>query len=73
MKVDVIVERAGDNWCAYAPDLADVVIATGATRDETIDKFRDALRGLIEDKREEGRPVPDVTGFEIREMMAMAA
>ena len=71
MKVDVIVERAGQNWCAYAPDLEDVVVATGATRDETIDKFRDALRGLMDYKRDEGQPVPDVTELEIRETMAV--
>jgi predicted RNase H-like HicB family nuclease len=69
MKVDVIVERAGNNWCAYAPDLEDVVVATGATRDETIDNFRDAVRGLLDYKREEGQTVPDVTELEIRETM----
>ncbi|MBV9852760.1 MAG: type II toxin-antitoxin system HicB family antitoxin [Armatimonadetes bacterium] len=70
MKVDVIVERAGDNWCAYAPDLADVVVATGATREETIGRFREALRGLMEYKRDEGQPMPDVTELEIRETVA---
>ena len=47
MKVDVIVERAGNNWCAYAPDLADVVVATGATGDETIDS--PALQGWCDE------------------------
>ncbi len=71
MKVDVIVEWAGNNWCAYAPDLADVVVATGATRDETILRFRDALHGLMDYKRDGGQPMPDVTELEIRETVAV--
>ena len=71
MKVDVIVERAGDNRCAYAPDMADVVVATGATRDETILRFRDALHGLMDYKRDEGQPVPDVTELEIQETVVV--
>lgn len=70
MKTDVILEWAGTNWCAYAPDLEDSVIATGGTREETITRFRDALRGLMQYKREEGLPVPNVTELEIRELVA---
>ena len=54
----VVVERAGNDWYAYAPDLADVVVATGSTQDENLDRFRDALQGLMGYKREEGRPRP---------------
>ncbi len=71
MKTDVILEWAGTNWCAYAPDLEDTVFATGDTREETITRFRDALHGLIRYKQEEGLPVPDVTELEIRELVAV--
>ena len=70
MKTNVILEWAETNWCAYAPDLDDVVFATGDTREETLARFRDALRGLIQYKREEGLPAPDVTELEIRETVA---
>ena len=70
MKIDVIIERAGNNWSAYAPDLDDVVVATGDTREETVSNFRDALRGLIQHKHQEGLAAPDVTELEIRETVA---
>ena len=70
MKIDVILEWANTNWCAYAPDLDDIVVSTGDTREETISRFRDALRGLIQYKHEEGLPAPDVTELEIRELIA---
>lgn len=69
MKIDVVIERAGDNWCAFAPDLEDVVVATGATRDEAVERFREALSGLAGFKRGEGLPFPDVTALEIRETL----
>ena len=71
MKIDVIVERAEHNWCAYAPELADVVFATGITREETIENFRDALRGLWEFQRDEGKEVPEVTELELRETVSV--
>ncbi len=69
MTVTVILEQGESNWGAHAPDLEDCVVATGGTREETISNFRDALRGLIQYKHEEGLPAPDVTGLEIREMV----
>ena len=70
MKTDVILEWAETNWCAYAPDLGDVVIAAGATRAETIARFHDALHGLIKYEREEGVPAPNMAKLEIRETVA---
>ncbi len=67
MIVTVVLEQGPNNWGAHAPD---VVFSTGDTREETISRFRDALRGLIQYKNEEGLPAPDVTGLEIREMVA---
>jgi predicted RNase H-like HicB family nuclease len=70
MKIDVILERAGSNWSAYAPDLDDVVVATGDTRKEAVNNFRDALRGLIQHKHHEGLTTPDITELKIRETVA---
>ncbi len=67
MTLTVVVEKAQENWGAYAPDLEDAVIATGDTREEAIQNFRDALFDLFDYKREQGRDVPDVTAFEVRE------
>lgn len=67
MTLTVIVEKAQGNWGAYAPDLEDSVIATGDTREEVIQNFRDALLDLFDYKREQGRAVPDVTALETRE------
>ncbi len=71
MKVDVVLERAGGNWCAYAPDLEDVVTATGNTREEAVSRFQDALRGLADYKWKEGKPFPKITELEIRETIAV--
>jgi len=47
-----------------------VVAATGATRDEAISRFRDALRGLAQLKQEEGKAFPAVTELQILETIA---
>jgi len=70
MKITVVLEQGPNNWGAFAPDLEDCVIATGRTREETISRFRDALRRLVKFKIEEGLPAPDVTELEIRETVA---
>ena len=38
----VIIETAGDNYSAYSPDLPGCV-ATGATREETEERMREAI------------------------------
>lgn len=68
MTLTVIVEKAGGNWGAYAPDLEDAIIATGDTREGAIQNFRDALLDLFDYKREQGRDVPGVTALDIREV-----
>ena len=67
----VIVERAGNNWCAHTPDDIGVVVATGQTRPQTIENFRVALRTHLEVMQEDGLPTPDVTELEIRETVAV--
>ncbi len=71
MNINVVVERAGENWSAYAPDLDDVVVATGETGEEAVNNFREALLGLIRHKHQEGLPAPDMTELEVWETMTV--
>lgn len=49
----VVIEKVGDNYSAYSPDLPGCV-ATGTTREETEQNMHEAIemhvRGLLEDK-----------------------
>ncbi len=56
-----------NNWCAYTPDLADSINATGKTREAVIENFRDAMLDLFDYKRGQGAAVPNVTALEICE------
>ncbi|MEP9388215.1 type II toxin-antitoxin system HicB family antitoxin [Mesorhizobium sp. KR9-304] len=57
MRYAVVIEKAGNNYSAYVPDLPGC-IATGATVAETETEIRDAIRFHIEGLREDGLPVP---------------
>ena len=57
MQYTIIIERSPRNYAAYAPDLPGCV-ATGATRNETVDQMRRAIQFHIESLREHGEPVP---------------
>src|SRR5262249_30351102 len=59
MKFAIVIERAGRNWSAYAPDVPGCV-ATGKTADEARDRLREAIRLHLEGMREDGQapPVP---------------
>lgn len=56
----VIIEKAGDNFSAYSPDVPGCV-ATGDTRDETITVMRDAMAAHLEGLRQDGLPIPPAT------------
>ncbi len=71
MKVTVVLEQGPNNWGAHAPNLDDVVLSTGDTRNETINRFRAALARLIKYKHEEGLPAPDVMEPEIHETVSV--
>jgi predicted RNase H-like HicB family nuclease len=58
MRYAVVIEKAGDNYSAYVPDLPGC-IATGATVADTEAEIRDAIRFHIEGLREDGLPVPE--------------
>ncbi|WP_027166359.1 type II toxin-antitoxin system HicB family antitoxin [Mesorhizobium sp. WSM3224] len=54
----VIIEKAGDNFSAYVPDLPGC-IATSATTAEVKIEIRDAIRFHIEGLRADGLEVPE--------------
>jgi predicted RNase H-like HicB family nuclease len=58
----IIIEKADGNYSAYVPDLPGCV-ATGATREETEEQIREAIRFHIDGLREDGQPVPEPTSI----------
>src|SRR5262249_23120746 len=58
MKYAVVVEKAGNNWSAYAPDVPGC-IATGKTAAETLERMAEALALHFEGLREDGTAIPD--------------
>jgi predicted RNase H-like HicB family nuclease len=58
----IIIEEAGGNYSAYAPDLPGCV-ATGRTREETEERMREAIVFHIEGLREDGIPAPDARTY----------
>ena len=65
----VVIEKAGDNYSAYSPDLPGCV-ATGATREETERNMHEAIQMQIEGLLEDHLPVPETQAF--AEVMAVA-
>ena len=57
MRYAVVIERAGDNFSAYVPDLPGC-IATGATLAEVETNIREAIEFHIEGLKEDGDQVP---------------
>lgn len=53
----VVIEQAGFNYSAYAPDLPGCV-ATGDTREETLQLMREAIVMHLEGIRVDGGRVP---------------
>jgi predicted RNase H-like HicB family nuclease len=58
MRYAVVIERAGQNYSAYVPDLPGC-IATGASVAEVEEEIRGAIRFHIDGLREDGLPVPE--------------
>lgn len=54
----IVVERAGQNYAAYVPDLPGCV-ATGVTVEETERLLREAVELHVAGMREDGLEVPD--------------
>ncbi len=58
----VVIERAGDNYSAYSPDLPGC-IATGDTRKEVLENMHEAVEMHLEGLREDHLPVPEPEAF----------
>lgn len=57
MRYAIVVEKAGNNFSAYAPDLPDCV-ATGSSVKEAEHEIKAAIQFHIEGLREDGLPIP---------------
>jgi predicted RNase H-like HicB family nuclease len=57
MRYAIVIEQAGANFSAYAPDLPGC-IATGATVEETEANIREAIAFHLEGLRGDGLPIP---------------
>jgi predicted RNase H-like HicB family nuclease len=58
MKYTVVIEKTGNGYSAYVPDLPGCV-AAGDTREETEDLIREAVIYHLEVMREHGEPIPE--------------
>lgn len=57
MRYAIVVEKAGNNYSAYAPDLPGC-IATGSSVKEAEQEISKAIKFHIDGLREDGLPVP---------------
>lgn len=57
MKYTVVIEKAPNNYAAYAPDLPGCV-AAAETKEEVMTLMRQAIALHIEALKQEGVPVP---------------
>jgi predicted RNase H-like HicB family nuclease len=55
----VIIEKAGDNFNAYVPDLPGCAVC-GDTRKETQQLIQEAINLHIQGMLEDGEPVPEL-------------
>jgi predicted RNase H-like HicB family nuclease len=62
MRYAVVIEKAGENYSAYVPDLPGCV-ATGDTLEEVEAAIRAAMRFHIEGLEEDGLEVPEPTSI----------
>jgi predicted RNase H-like HicB family nuclease len=54
----VVIEKAETNYPAFSPDLPGCV-ATGTTREEALERMRQATSLHIQGLKEDGLPVPE--------------
>ncbi len=58
----IVIEKAGDNYSAYSPDLPGC-IATGATRQDAEKNMSEAVKMHVAGLLEDNLPVPESTSF----------
>ena len=56
----VVIEREGDAWGAYCPDLPGVGVV-GASRDQVEERIRETLTLHLDAMRKGGEPIPPPT------------
>jgi predicted RNase H-like HicB family nuclease len=62
MRFAVVIEKAGNNYSAYVPDLPGCV-ATAPTVEAVESEIREAIRFHIEGLEQDGQPVPEPTSL----------
>jgi predicted RNase H-like HicB family nuclease len=62
MRYAIVIEKAGDNYSAYVPDLPGC-IATGDTIEDVEADIGEAIRMHVEGLREDGLAVPEPTAI----------
>lgn len=62
MRYAIVIEKAGDNYSAYVPDLPGC-IATGGTIEDVEADIGEAIRMHVEGLREDGLAVPEPTAI----------
>lgn len=60
MRYAIVIEKAGENYSAYVPDLPGCV-ASAATVSEIESEIRDAIRFHIDGMRADGVAIPSAT------------
>lgn len=58
MNYTVVIEREGDSWGAYVPDLPGCGVAA-ESRDRVIELIREAVPLHLEMLRKQGNPIPE--------------
>jgi predicted RNase H-like HicB family nuclease len=72
MRYAIVIENAGRNFSAYAPDLPGCV-STGATPDEVEANMREAIALHLEGLREDGLPIPPPASGRVRRSRRLRA
>jgi predicted RNase H-like HicB family nuclease len=62
MRYAIVIEKAGDNYSAYVPDLPGCV-ATGDTVEAVEINIREAIRFHLDGLNDDGLPVPQPTAI----------
>jgi len=57
MRYAIVIEKAGENFSGYVPDLPGCV-ATGTTVEEAESELREAIEFHLAGLREDGSPIP---------------
>ena len=58
MRYAIVIEKAGNNYSAYVPDLPGCV-AAGPTAAQVADSLREAIAFHLDGLREDGLPIPE--------------